>query len=127
MHFLSPFSVELSNYPEVNITSVQWNSPPPPVLAIQDNSSDKESLIYGYEASVGGHLQFADGELSEAVGQFNSFVYQLQNSSRYQQVEVIEAPFGISDKARTISRSDQTGVATCRITLRVSGGNNETE
>ena len=127
MHFLSPFSVELSNYPEVNITSVEWNSPPPPELVVHGNSGDKESLTYGYEASVGGHLLFADGELSEAMGQFNSFVHQLQNSSRYQRVEVIEAPFGISDKARTISRSDQTGVATFRIALRVSGSDYEPE
>ena len=120
MHFLTPFAVDLSLYPEVNITSVQWASSIPAELTLPGEHT-ANAVAPGYEANVGGHLRFANGELVDAVRHFNSFVHQLKKSSRYQAVEVIEAPLGVGGNATTVSRQERAGLATFLITLRVSG------
>lgn len=125
LHFLSPFAAELSLYPEVAITGVHWTAPVPAGLSIATVNANAEpgaDADFGsYDASVTGYLTFADGEITEAVRQFNSFVGRLQRSNRYQSVDIIEAPFGISDQATTTSQSGHAGKADFQIVLHVSG------
>jgi hypothetical protein len=126
LHFLSPFAGDLSQYPEVSISGVQWSSPDvgglqPAVLQPGQVRAEGVEAVVGYDASVTGYLRFADGEITEAVERFNSFVRLLKRSERYHSVEVIEAPFGISDQSTTYNQASYDGTAVFHIAVQVSG------
>lgn len=102
-HFLQAFATDLTAYPELEVTAIQWSRSANDAdgslldsLAADASSVDFNQAIY-YFATVSGYIRTHDTERMQALARFNRFVSVLTETGRYSSVTVIEAPFGIGD------------------------------
>lgn len=106
LHFLASLATDLTVYPELEVTAIQWSQS-------QDNYNQTGSKMNQYtavgnsgayyNATVTGFLQIQPLKRVEALGRFNSFVAALTATGQYVSVIVVDAPFNAADG------SNQTG------------------
>ena len=112
LHFLSSLASDLTVYPEIEVSSINWSHGGDEEL-LQRNSVDAEGrsgdldsgTVGFYNATISGYLEIRPSERVTVLGRFKGFVSALSATGQYESVTVVEAPYNVSG-GRTLGTTE---------------------
>lgn len=93
LHFLSSLAAGLTDYTELEVTSIQWSGTPADYSHVLLDIEEKGGSMNHYSATVTGNLQMLPSDRGRSVGRFNSFITALKATRQYLSIHVVDDPF----------------------------------